>query len=103
MSKRDISAGIRARQRSITTPLDTAERADLAFLPEETTPHLAVEVPAALALQIDEQVLRVNRAAQEAGRTGFTKRRFIELALRDFLRASPAEILARDPPEGSGS
>jgi hypothetical protein len=85
MSKRDISAGVRARQLS----------SDL-WEPDPAPEYVAIEVPAALVGELEEQLLRLNRAAQDAGRTGFTKRRFIELALRQAVRTPPAELLESD-------
>jgi hypothetical protein len=84
MSKRDLLAGIRARQRSAP------------FLPEEPSGYTAIEVPVALDSAIEAQVLLLNRAAEAAGQAGFTKRRLIELALRELVQTPPAEILARD-------
>jgi hypothetical protein len=94
MPKRDISAGIRARQRAAAEP---APRDELpaSFPPERPPYFVAVRVPVSLDDQIEEQLLKVNQAAREAGRAGFSKRRFIELALRDLVRTPPAEILAR--------
>jgi hypothetical protein len=98
MPKRDISAGIRARQRSMmTAAAESPEgfRGEPPSLADEPSHHIVVKVPVSLDDQIEEQLLRVNRAARDAGRAGFTKRRFIELALRDLVRTPPAEILAR--------
>jgi hypothetical protein len=94
LSRRDISAGIRARQRSVKTDAETPE------VPMGVPSHyITVEVPVSLDAEIEEQVRRLSQAAEEAGRPAFTKGRFIELALRDFVQTSPADILARDQSE----
>jgi hypothetical protein len=92
MSRRDISAGIRARQRS------TREAVDLAgaplFEPEEEPVHY-LAVPVALDEELERQLASINRTAEQAGRAGFTKSGLIRLALRALVEASPDEIVAR--------
>jgi hypothetical protein len=92
MSRRDISAGIRARQRSTREAVEVT--GGPLFEPEEEPVHY-LAVPVALDQELERQLSLINRTAEEAGRAGFTKSGLIRLALRQLVEAPPEEIVSR--------